>query len=142
MIGHSPGEFPLTENYTQNLKTAQSMVNDYGHLLAQLEGTSYAHPISILPHSKADIKNAIQLLLWELQGEDDAICGSLAQSYVFLAQFIEDDEASIVQRGQAVLQSSDLDPEELKYADQAALIINRVKLEMESLMADVKAFIP
>jgi hypothetical protein len=132
----------LTENQDQNLEAAQNVVNDYGHLLAQLDGTCYAHPISRLPRTKEEIKNAIQLLLWELQGEDDTICGSLAQSYVYLAQFVEDDEAEIVSRGQAVLQSSDLDPDELDYADKAAPIINRIKLEMESLMSDIKAFIP
>jgi hypothetical protein len=132
----------LTENEDQNLEAAQNVVNDYGHLLAQLDGTCYAHPISRLPRTKEEIKNAIQLLLWELQGEDDTICGSLAQSYVYLAQFVEDDEAEIVSRGQAVLQSSDLDPDELDYADKAAPIINRIKLEMESLMSDIKAFIP
>jgi len=132
----------LTENEDQNLEVAQNVVNDYGHLLAQLDGTCYAHPISRLPRTKEEIKNAIQLLLWELQGEDDTICGSLAQSYVYLAQFVEDDEAEIVSRGQAVLQSSDLDPDELDYADKAAPIINRIKLEMESLMSDIKAFIP
>ncbi|MCG6934931.1 MAG: hypothetical protein LJE73_03425 [Proteobacteria bacterium] len=132
----------MTENEDQNLEAAQNVVNDYGHLLAQLDGTCYAHPISRLPRTKEEIKNAIQLLLWELQGEDDTICGSLAQSYVYLAQFVEDDEAEIVSRGQAVLQSSDLDPDELDYADKAAPIINRIKLEMESLMSDIKAFIP
>ena len=121
----------MTENEDQNLEAAQNVVNDYGHLLAQLDGTCYAHPISRLPRTKEEIKNAIQLLLWELQGEDDTICGSLAQSYVYLAQFVEDDEAEIVSRGQAVLQSSDLDPDELDYADKAAPIINRIKLEME-----------
>lgn len=132
----------MTENQDQNLEAAQNVVNDYGHLLAQLDGTCYAHPISRLPRTKEEIKNAIQLLLWELQGEDDTICGSLAQSYVYLAQFVEDEEAEIVSRGQAVLQSSDLDPDELDYADKAAPIINRIKLEMESLMSDIKAFIP
>ena len=132
----------MSDNHEQNLRAARDVVNEYGHLLAQLDGTSYAHPLSRLPGTKEEIQNAIQLLLWELHGEDDAICGSLAQSYVYLAQFIEDEEAEVVMRGQAVLQSSDLDPEELKYADQAALIINRIKLEMETLMADVKAFIP
>ncbi|MCG6887553.1 MAG: hypothetical protein LJE74_10115 [Proteobacteria bacterium] len=132
----------MTENQDQNLEAAQNVVNDYGHLLAQLDGTCYAHPLSRLPRTKEEIKNAIQLLLWELQGEDDTICGSLAQSYVYLAQFVEDDEAEIVSRGQAVLQSSDLDPDELDYADKAAPIINRIKLEMESLMSDIKAFIP
>jgi len=132
----------LPDNHEQNLRAARDVVNAYGHVLAQLDGSTYAHPVSSLPDSKEEIQNAIQLLLWELHGEDDNICGSLAQSYVYLAQFVEDEEAEAVMRGQAVLQSSDLDPAELAYADQAALIINRIKLEMESLVEDVKAFLP
>jgi len=39
------------------------------------------------------------------------------------------------------LQSSDLDPDELKYADKAETILNRVKLDMEALLGDVQAFL-
>lgn len=136
------GDIHLESDHEQNLLNAQNVVNDYGHLLASLDTSSYAHPVSRLPHKKEDIKSAIHLLLWELHGQDDDICGSLAQSYIYLAQFVDDNEASSVARGQAILQSSDLDPEEIVYADQAATIINRIKLEMENLLADVKAFLP
>jgi hypothetical protein len=110
-------------------------------VLVELGTACYAHPRSRLPCDKEKIKSAIHVLLWELQGQEPAICNSLAQSYVYLAQFIDDDEAAIVARGEAVLQSSDLDPEELRFADQAAPIIDRIKAEMEELMADVKAFL-
>ena len=132
----------MNQNHEKNLQAAQDVVTEYGHLLAQLDTACYAHPLSRLPYDKDKIKSAIHLLLWELHGENQDISNSLAQSYVYLAQFIDDSEAATVARGQAVLQSSDLDPEELPYADEAALIINRIKAEMENLMQDVKTFLP
>ena len=132
----------MNQDHEQNLNTAQNIVTEYGHLLAQLDSNSYAHPLSRLPYDKDEIKSAIHLLLWELHGQNQNISNSLAQSYVYLAQFIDDTEAETVSRGQAVLQSSDLDPEELIYADQAVVIINRIKVEMENLMQDIKTFLP
>ncbi len=132
----------MNQDHEQNLSTAQDIVTEYGHLLAQLDSNSYAHPLSRLPYDKDEIKSAIHLLLWELHGQNQNISNSLAQSYVYLAQFIDDTEAETVARGQAVLQSSDLDPEELIYADQAVVIINRIKVEMENLMQDIKTFLP
>jgi len=132
----------VNQDHEQNLNTAQNIVTEYGHLLAQLDSNSYAHPLSRLPYDKDEIKSAIHLLLWELHGQNQNISTSLAQSYVYLAQFIDDTEAETVARGQAVLQSSDLDPEELIYADQAVVIINRIKVEMENLMQDIKTFLP
>jgi len=132
----------VNQDHEQNLNTAQNIVTEYGHLLAQLDSNSYAHPLSRLPYDKDEIKSAIHLLLWELHGQNQNISNSLAQSYVYLAQFIDDTEAETVSRGQAVLQSSDLDPEELIYADQAVVIINRIKVEMENLIQDIKTFLP
>ena len=128
----------MNQDHEKNLQAAQDIVTEYGHLLAQLDIASYAHPLSRLPYDKDQIKSAIHLLLWELHGENQDISNSLAQSYVYLAQFIDDAEAATVARGQAVLQSSDLDPEELDYADEAATIINRIKAEMQ----DIKTFLP
>lgn len=131
----------MNQDHEQNLQAAHDIVTEYGHLLAQLDSNSYAHPLSRLPYDKDEIKSAIHLLLWELHGQNQDISNSLAQSYVYLAQFVDDTEAETVARGQAVLQSSDLDPEELIYADQAVVIINRIKVEMENLMQDLRGFL-
>jgi len=109
--------------------------------LANLSDGTWAHPVSILPCPPDTIKNAIHLLLWELKGQDKTICSSLAQSYVFLSQFIDDDEAKLVNDSQHMLQSSDFDEQGLVLAEKAQTIVNRIKLEMESLMEDVKMFL-
>ena len=80
------------------------------------------------------------MLLWELEGENQDICNSLAQSYVYLAQFVPDDEADIIAEGQRFLLSSDFDDMHIEEAGEAARIINRIKLEMEEMILDVRKF--
>lgn len=130
----------MNPDYEQQLKHAQQIVTDYGKVLAQVDAANYGHPVSLLPHGRDEIKSAIQLLLWELEGENKAICDSLAQSYLYLAQFIPDEEAETIARGQHFLSSSNFDDEHLEEADQAAKIVNRIKLEMEELILDVRKF--
>jgi len=80
-------------------------------------------------------------LLAFLQDADPEIARSLAQSYVYLAQFVDDEEAATVARGQAAMQTQPPEPAELPYAEQAARIINRIKLEMENLLQDVQIYL-
>lgn len=130
----------MNPDYEQQLKNAQQVVNAYGKILAQLDASNYGHPVSLLPYAKDEIKSAIQLLLWELQGESEEISNSLAQSYVYLAQFIPDDEADIIAEGQRFLASSNFDDDHIEEAGEAARIINRIKLEMEEMIVDVRKF--
>lgn len=130
----------MHHDYEQQLKNAEQIVNAYGKVLAQLDGINYGHPQSLLPCDREEIKSAIQLLLWELEGDEQDICNSLAQSYVYLAQFIPDDEAQIIATGQSILSSSNFDDAHLEEADEAARIINRIKLEMEEMILDVRKF--
>lgn len=131
---------PMNPDYEQQLKNAQQVVNAYGKILAQIDASNYGHPVSLLPCDKDEIKSAIQLLLWELEGENEEISNSLAQSYVYLAQFIPDDEADIIAEGQRFLSSSNFDDDHIEEAGEAARIINRIKLEMEEMIVDVRKF--
>jgi len=130
----------MNPDYEQQLKNAQQVVNAYGKILAQLDASNYGHPVSLLPFDKDEIKSAIQLLLWELEGESEEISNSLAQSYVYLAQFIPDDEADIIAEGQRFMSSSNFDDDHIEEAGEAARIINRIKLEMEEMIVDVRKF--
>jgi len=130
----------MTPDYEQQLKNAEQIVNAYGKILAKLDAGNYGHPQSLLPFDRDEIKSAIQLLLWELEGENRDICNSLAQSYVYLAQFIPDDEADIIVQGQHFLSSSDFDDSHIEEAGEAARIINRIKLDMEEMILDVRKF--
>ena len=124
-----------------DLEEAQQLVNAYGQVLASLDGSGWAHPRSLLPAAPERIMAAIHRLLAFLADADSPVCQSLAQSYVYLAQFVDDAEAQTVQRGQAALGSQPPDPAELPHADEAARIINRIKLEMENLLQDVQIYL-
>ena len=125
----------------QELDDAQQLVQKYGQILSQLDASSYGHPQSLLPCSKDQLKSALQLLLWEVNKQDKAINDSLVQAYTFLAQFIDDNNAQIVAKSQAIMQSSDMGHNDWESVETATQIINEIKLEMEELLKDVQAFI-
>jgi len=131
----------LSSNTDAKLQHAKEVVNTYGHVLGSLGTQTIAHPVSLLSHDIDEIKSSINTLLNTVSGMDNNITHSLAQSYVFLGQFVSDEEARIVVRGQAVLESSDMDPDELKYAEQSKKIISKVKTEMEALLVDIQSYL-
>jgi hypothetical protein len=123
------------------LENAERIVNAYGDLLAKLEQVSYAHPLSKLPFEKQQIKQAIQTLLWELDDADDRIRNSLAQAYVYLAQFIPDTEVALLERGQSAMNGEQPDDKDLGYAEEAHRIMYHIKWEMEQAMEDMRLFL-
>jgi len=125
----------------QELDDAQKLVQKYGQILSQLDASSYGHPQSLLPCDKDQLKSALLLLLWEVNKQDEAINDSLIQAYTFLAQFIDDDNAQIVAKSQAIMQSSDMGHEDWESVETATRIINEIKLEMEALLKDMQPFI-
>ncbi len=124
-----------------DLEDAQRLVNAYGRVLAGLDEAAYAHPRSKLPAPPDRIMAAIHRLLDFLEDADAEVSRSLAQSYIYLAQFVDDEEAATVARGQAAMRAQPPEPAELPYADEAARIINRIKLEMENLLQDVQIYL-
>ncbi|MGD8484797.1 MAG: hypothetical protein PVJ63_11900 [Thioalkalispiraceae bacterium] len=125
----------------QELDNAQQLVQQYGQILSQLDASSYGHPQSLLPCDKDKLKSALMLLLWEVNQQDKTINDSLVQAYTFLAQFIDDDNAQVVAKSQAIMQSSDMGHEDWQSVESATRIINEIKLEMEELLRDVKPFL-
>ncbi|MEJ2140833.1 MAG: hypothetical protein P8Y24_00510 [Gammaproteobacteria bacterium] len=125
----------------KELAEAQHLVQQYGQILSHLDATSYAHPQSLLPCDKDQLKSSLQLLLWEIGEQDKSICESLVHAYTFLAQFIDDDDAELVARSQAIMKSSDMGHDDWNHVETATRLINDIKLEMEELLKDVKPFI-
>ncbi len=126
----------------EQLRQAQAVLNDYGRVLAEAEDPTWGLPASRLPHPKDTIKNAIQILLWEVGDTGGGeVSTSLVEAYVFLAQFIPDEDAEILARGRAALASGDPAHPDLECADRAARIVNEIKLEMEALLAEVRIFL-
>lgn len=119
------------------IRAAEKILNEYGAVLSEVTPSISGLPASLLPHDRDTIKEAIQLLLWELGDGDERLRDGLIQGYVFLGQFIPDHEANIAAQGQQVLRSADPESDDWAQADQAARIANRIKLDMESLLEEI-----
>jgi hypothetical protein len=93
-------------------------------------------PESLLPHSKAQIRSAIAMLLENLEPEHTALKESLARGYVYLAQFVPDADAAVLGRGTDSHGSAQVDNNN----ESAMRLINRIKVDMERALEDLRAF--
>lgn len=119
------------------LALATKVIADYGKVLAQVQPGLHGLPESLLPHSKAQIRNAIFMMLENLEPEHTALKESLARGYVYLAQFIPDGDAAVLARGPAPGNS----PIALDSNSEPAMrLINRIKLDMERALEELHAF--
>jgi hypothetical protein len=130
----------MQDTIVDKLASAERIVSAYGVVLAKLKHVNTVLPISLLPYSKSDIKQAIQTLLWEFDDIDPAVRNSLIQGYVYLEQFIPDGKVEIVAHGQAAIQSADPEHPDWQYADEANRIITQIKMDMEDAMQDMRIY--
>ncbi len=117
---------------------ATKIVSDYGKVLAQVEPGLHGLPESLLPHSRARIRDAIFMLLKNLEPEHSALKESLARGYVYLAQFVPDDDARIL----ATLSASGADGKMANPSEPAVRLISQIKLDMERSLEEIQAFGP
>ncbi|MHB8447579.1 MAG: hypothetical protein ACYC7G_05080 [Rudaea sp.] len=111
------------------LALATKVVTDYGRVLAQVQPGLHGVPESRLPHSKAQIRDAIVMLLQHLEPEHTALKESLARGYVYLAQFIPDADADVLSESPGAAPSS----------IPAMRLMNRIKLDMERALEELGA---
>ena len=119
------------------LALATKVVADYGKVLAQVQPGLHGLPESLLPHSRAQIRNAIFMLLENLEPEHTALKESLARGYVYLAQFIPDADAAVLSKG-AFVQDSHAAVD--ARSEPAMRLINRIKVDMERALEELHAF--
>ena len=119
------------------LALATKVVADYGKVLAQVQPGLHGLPESLLPHSRAQIRNAIFMLLENLEPEHTALKESLARGYVYLAQFIPDADAAVLAKG-AFVQDSQAAVD--ARSEPAMRLINRIKVDMERALEELHAF--
>lgn len=118
---------------------AGKILRDYGRVLGEIEPGCCALPNSFLPHSRTAIREATLHVLRVLDPADETLRDALIRGFVFLAQFIEDEEALRVAEGQAQLDALALDAGEVPQtpeALEALRVINRIKLEMERALLE------
>jgi hypothetical protein len=118
------------------LALATKVVRDYGKVLAEVIPGVHGLPESLLPHSKAQIRSAIAMLLENLEPEHTALKESLARGYVYLAQFVPDADAAVLGRGIDSNGSGQVDNNN----ESAMRLINRIKVDMENALEDLRAF--
>ncbi len=131
----------MNNDHIIKLRQAEQITQDYGKLLGEITSAAYAHSGSLLPHSKDQIKDAIQLLLNEIGQDSAEVRNSLIEAYVLLAKFISEEDTAILEKGHDALIKGKADNHFIDDADQATKIINNIKLEMENLMEDLKIFL-
>jgi len=118
------------------LALATKVVRDYGKVLAEVIPGVHGLPESLLPHSKEQIRSAIAMLLENLEPEHTALKESLARGYVYLAQFVPDADAAVLSRGAGGSPDGQVDNSN----ESAMRLINRIKLDMERALEDLRAF--
>jgi hypothetical protein len=116
------------------LALATKVVSDYGKVLARVDPGVYGLPQSLLPHSKERIRTAIRMLLKNLPGEHIELREGLARGYVYLAQFVGDQEAAIISMGSNSLSGGMGDS---AAAEPAMRLINRIKADMERALEEL-----
>ncbi len=120
------------------LGMATKVVSAYGKVLSLVEPGVYGLPESLLPHARESIRFAILTLLRELGPDHPEVKEGLRQGYVYLAQFVADDEADLATRGQASVANGGIDDAS---TEPAMRIINRIKLEMEHAVEEMRDFL-
>jgi hypothetical protein len=106
-------------------------------VLAQVQPGLHGLPESLLPHSKTQIRNAIFMLLENLEPEHTALKESLARGYVYLAQFVPDADAAMLAKEPA----SANETANLEVSNEPAMrLMNRIKLDMERALEELHAF--
>ncbi|HOX70370.1 MAG: hypothetical protein WAS23_04920 [Dokdonella sp.] len=117
---------------------ATKVVSDFGKVLSMVEPGVYGLPESLLPHTRESIRFAILTLLRNLGADHPEVKEGLRQGYVYLAQFVGDEDAATVSRGQASVSSGSVEDAS---AEPAMRIINRIKLDMERAVEEMRDFL-
>lgn len=119
------------------LAVAGKILRDYGRVLGEIEPGCCALPRSFLPHPRGAIQEATLRVLATLNPTDEALRDALIRGFVFLAQFVDDDEAERVAEGQAQLDNlaleAGVEPQSPQAVD-ALRVVNRIKMEMEQAL--------
>ncbi len=118
-------------NSTEKYQKADSIVKVYGRILADVTPIFFGLPVSLLPYSKIQIKDAIQLLITNIDSNDTELLQSLIQSYMSLAQFVTNDELATLEHGLAAINSEKPSEADYHAMEQASFITSRIKADME-----------
>lgn len=131
------------------LAMATKVLNDYSKVLAALEPANLGFAQSFLPHSKAAIRQATKSALTHLGAAQPQLREALQRGYVYLEQFVPDDEAEVLML--AALPALMIDApgaDATLFSEQTALnegrqvneIISRIKADMARALQEISSF--
>lgn len=125
----------------QQLEFAEKALAAYGKILAATEPSFYGLPLSRLPYTINEIKDAIYTVLNTIDSNDKQIIDSLTNAYMFLGQFIPDDELLTVQLALGNLKDSSKASPDTTNIEQAGFITSRIKVKMENNLEEIQLFL-
>ncbi len=125
----------------QQLESAEKIISAYGKVLATMEPSFYGLPLSKLPFTITEIKDSIYYILNALDGNNPEIKDSLVNAYVFLGQFVPDDEVSTVQQALGIFKGSSQSSSDATNIEQAGFITSKIKLRMEDNLEEIQLFL-
>jgi len=125
----------------QDLELSQKIVADYGRLLSSMQPSFYGLPLSKLPYTITEIKDAIYAVLNAINHEEKMIIDSLKNAYVYLGQFIPDDEIITVDQAMGSLKNTNNAAADTKDIEQAGFITSKIKLRMENNLEEIQLII-
>jgi hypothetical protein len=120
---------------TTMIALATKVLKDYSKMLANIEPSNPGFAESFLPHSKTAIREATKSALSHLGAGQPAIREALIRGYVYLEQFVPDEQALVLMQaatpGDEVNEDNDTD---------AAIIISEIKERMARALEEISAF--
>jgi len=125
----------------QQLEFADKVITAYGNVLASMEPSFYGLPLSKLPYTITEIKDAIYCLLNTIDDENHEIKDGLINAYMYLGQFVTDDEILTVQQALGSLKETSKASEDTNDIEQAGFITSKIKLRMESNLEEIQLFL-
>ena len=125
----------------QQLDFAEKVLAAYGNVLADMEPSFYGLPLSKLPYTITEIKDAIYCMLNVIDNNDPEIIDSLTNAYMYLGQFIPDDEILTVSQALGTLKDTQQATDDITDIEQAGFITSKIKLRMENNLEEIQLFL-
>lgn len=117
----------------KEFEKAQDIINDYGAVLQTASTMAYGVPESSLPHAKKEIKKAIKLtvlILSKMEPSAKTTIQQLKSAYTLLANFVPDEDAKLLAKGQDAFNSGD--PSQIASEDAQKALKRTVQISEES----------
>ncbi len=125
----------------QQLEFSEKVISAYGKLLSTMEPSFYGLPLSKLPYTIIEIKDAIYTVLNTINNDNKDIIDSLTNAYIFLGQFISDDELLTVNQAMDNFNNSGEASSDTSNIEQAGFITSKIKLKMENNLEEIQLFL-